>query len=146
MGQQIVNVYNFAQKKDITGLFTITAGTNFAIAWNATKVQRAGDNYQIIVHLGVKCTAYTYYTVDHNPINITFPQELVTAMTALGFTNLYQTGVFNRIQSGVGKTEPLTYELKKGTNNVFSLIASKQQCVFNVNDTININVVFNFIA
>lgn len=146
LAQQVVNVYNFAKKKDVTGLFSVSAGSNFALVSNACKILRAGDHYQVVIGIGVKCTAYTYYTVDHNPVNITFPADLANAMVAAGFTNLYQTGVFNRVQSGVAKNETLMFALKKGSSNVFSLIASKEQCVFNVNDTMNINVVFDFIA
>lgn len=146
--QQIVNVLNFAQKKDITDQFAITIGANWAKSWGIHKVLRQGNYYQIAIHMGFKCTAYTGYTVNHNPINIAFPAELVSALTAAGFGNmLYSIGIFNVSQTGVGKSEPLTFTLQKsGDSNVFQLIASKQQCVFNVNDIMNINVVFDFMA
>lgn len=146
--QQVVNVLNFAQKKDVTDQFAITIGANWAKSWGVHRVLRQGDQYQIAIHMGFKCTAYTGYTVDHNPINITFPAELVSALAAAGFGNmLYSIGTFNVVQTGVGKGEPLTFTLKKlGDSNVFQFIVSKQQCVFNVNDQLNVNAVFEFMA
>ena len=148
LGQQIVNVYNFAKKNDITSTFPVTIGTNWSKSWGICKVLRQGDHYQLAVHMGFKCTTYTGYTVDHNPINITFPIEVINALSTAGFGNtLYSIGAFNGTRGGASYGEILTYQLRKsGESNVFSLIASKQQCVFNVNDTMNINVIFDFIA
>lgn len=148
LGQQIVNVYNFAKKNDITSSFPITIGANWSKSWGICKVLRQGDHYQLAIHMGFKCTTYTGYTVDHNPINITFPTEVINALSAAGFGNtLYSIGAFNGLRSAASYGEVLTYQLRKsGESNVFQLIASKQQCIFNVNDTMNVNVVFNFIA
>lgn len=134
--------------QDITNIFTVTNGANWVTSWGICKVLKQGNYYQIAIHAGFKCTAYTYYTVDHNPLNITFPTELANALTAAGFGNtMYSIGLFNAIQSGVGNGGPLTFVLKRSTDsNVFQFIASKEQCVFNVNDQMNVNVIFEFMA
>lgn len=134
--------------EDITTTFQVANGANWATSWGICKILKQGNNYQIAIHIGFKCTTYTYYTIDHNPLDISFPVEIANALTAAGFGNtIYSVGLFNAVRSGVGSGGPLTFALKRSTNsNVFQLIASKEQCVFNVNDEMNINVVFQFMA